>query len=106
MSKCKKCGLSIGWKRLSNGKCSPTNSNGSDHWDTCKAELFRLSGKTAQQIREEDARNHPPVKTYPDESITHLYNADIPVWELEGEFRDFTEIEKVELTDCYSIWRK
>ena len=38
--------------------------------------------------------------TYPEESITHLYCGDIPVWDLEGEFRDFTEIEKVELKDC------
>ena len=39
MSNCNKCKLPISFKKLSNGKFCPTNPDGSDHWDLCKATL-------------------------------------------------------------------
>ena len=93
MSTCKKCGLSIGWKRLKSGKWCPTNVDGTDHWDVCSRE----------RRKDEVPYVSEGAITQPDEWVTHLYRGDIPVWELEGEFRDFSEIEKVELDHCYSI---
>ncbi len=38
-SVCNKCRLPIGWRILPSGKRCPSNPDGSDHWDDCKAEI-------------------------------------------------------------------
>lgn len=42
---CEKCGEPLAFRKLDNGKWSPMNPDGSDHWDICKRIALKKAGK-------------------------------------------------------------
>jgi hypothetical protein len=70
-------------------------------WKYQELPLNRIT--LTKRFKFRDYRDKRPGITYSDDSITCFYHGDIPVWELEGKYRNFTEIEKVELDHCYSV---
>lgn len=100
MSKCRKCGLPLNFVRRAGKygvmKLWPVNPDGTDHWDVCRERSRRIL--TAADVRILMA-SHPPLLTH--SIYTHFWSgAEAPWDESLGEFRDFTDIEKVELGVC------
>ena len=102
MSTCRKCGEPLNFVRRPGRhgvmKLWPVNPDGSDHFDLCRQ-------KTRRMLTPADVRilmaSHPPLRTH---SVhTHFWSgAEAPWDESLGKFRDFTDIEKVELEVCRS----
>lgn len=103
---CNKCGLEIGFRRLPNGKWCPTNPDGSDHWDLCSATWIANMSKSERAAYDRSqAAARRPRRTLPDD-LTHVYtNGDeVPPWdESLGEFRDFTDSEKLAGIVCEPV---
>ncbi len=70
---CSKCGHTISFKRLPNGKWCPTNADGSDHFDICRQIQFDNRTKPvciAEIGVKTKAKNKAPC-----------YDGDIPPWD-------------------------
>lgn len=88
MRKCRECGLEIKFERVGT-KWWPLNLDGTGHWELCK--------KTARA--QQRPAGHRPGRTRT--SLTHFWIGPEPPWsESLGEYRDFTEVEKVAREVC------
>lgn len=93
MSSCRKCGGALKWKRLGNGKWSPMNPDGSDHWDLCKSVVRKNGGA----VVEFHSRTRGDVSKYGD----YVWCGDMPPWHTSlGDFRNFTAAEKAAQEVC------
>lgn len=82
MTECRKCGLPLKFKKLRSGKWSPTNLDGSDHWDLCKSVIRKTEGVVIEFF----ARTGGPG---------YVWCGNVPPWdESLGEFRNYTDAEK------------
>jgi hypothetical protein len=107
MHLCRKCGLPLSFKRIQKGKLCPTNPDGSDHWDLCRTTWLRNMRPEERAAYDlADAAMRAPRPTW-GEGITHVYCDDrIPPWdESLGEFRHFTDAEKVAGIVCQPVDR-
>ncbi len=103
-SRCRKCGLPLGWKRLANGSWCPTNPDGSDHWDLCRQTfLASLSPSARAALRERDRIEGLPKRTAGKKGDTfgYHYAGELPPWDDSlAPFRAFTREEKAAKADC------
>lgn len=89
---CRKCGEPLAFRKLSSGKWSPMNPDGSDHWDLCRSITRAGKPETAPGI---------PTRGV---GVTHVWAGALPPWdESLGEFRDFTAEEKAAGIVCRAV---
>lgn len=102
-SRCDKCGLPISFKRLPNGRWSPTNPDGTDHWDKCKEVQRKAWGLINPDGTVNWAKLHSMGrKATTGPTVGWFYCGDVPPWdESLGQFRSFNEAEKAEGLVCY-----
>jgi hypothetical protein len=81
MTECRKCGLPLKFKWLRQGKWSPINPDGTDHWDLCKSTTRRAEGI---EISYEGRTGGPG----------YVWCGRVPPWdESLGEYRPYTDQE-------------
>lgn len=80
---CKKCGLSLSFKKLHNGKWYPLNNDGTEHWDLCRETQLKQGKRKPMMIRSGwiTGINYVPAicdcKTPPWESCDHYPDDEI-----------------------------
>ena len=79
MRNCSKCGLPLAFKTLPSGKLCPTNPDGSDHWDICRATRLASMSQAERTVDRRDAEAMRPVIT--GGHLTNLYSGTIPPWD-------------------------
>lgn len=94
---CAACGCPIIFKPLPNGKWSPCNPDGSDHWDACK----QMQRKSMGLLHDDGSVNWQRLAelcpaTLSESHATHTWSGEVPPWDesLGSGFREFTEEEK------------
>ena len=80
---CDKCGGSLGFYKNERNKFVPCNLDGSDHWDSCRAD--QVTGKYGEQYKKRFRTYRKGAKTtltgrQPDQ----FYSGNIPPWEFIG----------------------
>lgn len=80
-SECRKCGLQIAWKQTESGKWCPTNPDGSDHWDICRAQQFANS-KRRVTVGELEFVTEPRgrMPQVPDDGLPPWDESIVPDW--------------------------
>ena len=105
MAVCKKCGHPLKFVRRQFGralKWCPVNPDGSDHWDLCRG-IVRTPSWVKKVMALPENR---PQTTFPTDTAAFLWIGAQPPWdESLGEFRNFTEQEKVERLVCLPLRR-
>ena len=100
--KCEACGLPLSFKQLPTGKWCPCNSDGSDHWDSCKT----IQRKRMGLINEDGSLNMERLEAlkpalFSRSEVTHVWCGELPPWdELLWEYRNFTAEECMEGIVC------
>lgn len=106
--KCRKCGLHIGFRKIENGRWTPCNLDGGDHWDLCRqTRLANASPEEKAARARHDAKLAAPVVIVGRE-CSHVYRClkdSLPPWDgrLGPVFRPFTSEEIAEGAVCRPI---
>jgi hypothetical protein len=109
MATCNKCGSAVKFvqRQYKRGmKWCPVNLDGSDHFDLCSTLVWQQKSpeEIAAIMAQPDKR---PRRTYPHDRAAFVWIGPEAPWdESLGEFRDFTDQEKVERRVCRPMRRR